>query len=151
MDENLKYLRYLSIGNYVYAPLLALCALFPVLHLTIGIAIVTEALSGTNKPKALPAVLVGWFFIGVSSFIILSGMALAVCNALAGRFIKQHKRYVFCFAIAIVNCMFPPIGTMLGVFTILVLMREPVKQLFGLMPQNELRPAMGMTTPPDWR
>jgi len=80
----------------------------------------------------------------------LSGMAVAVCNLLAGRFLKQHKNYIFCFVIAAIDCMFTPIGTALGVFTILVLLREPVKQLFDVVPQNELQPVMSMT-PPDWR
>ncbi len=149
MDENLKYLRYLSIGNYVYAPLLALCSLFPVLHLTVGIAMVTQTPS--DYDKSLPGMFVGWLFIFVSSIIILSGMAIAVCNALAGRSLNQHKKYNFCFTIAVVNCMFPPMGTVLGILTVLVLMREPVKQLFGVMPQNELQPAMGMIAPPDWK
>ena len=33
---------------------------------------------------------------------------------------------------AAVECVFMPFGTVLGVFTIIVLMREPVKQLFAV-------------------
>jgi len=32
---------------------------------------------------------------------------------------------------AAVACAFGPFGTVLGVFTIIVLMRDPVKELFG--------------------
>jgi hypothetical protein len=33
-----------------------------------------------------------------------------------------------------IECMFMPFGTVLGVFTIITLTREPVKQLFGANP-----------------
>jgi len=33
---------------------------------------------------------------------------------------------------ACIECLFMPFGTVLGVFTILVLVRESVKQLFGV-------------------
>jgi len=33
-----------------------------------------------------------------------------------------------------IECLFMPFGTVLGVFTIMVLMRDPVKQLFGVNP-----------------
>lgn len=149
MDENLKFLRYLSIGSYVYAPLLALCSLVPIIHLIAGIAMATQTIPDSDQLAAWPARLIGWFFICFSSFIILSGMSMAVCNVPAGRSLIRHKKYNFCFAIAVINCIFPPVGTALGVFTIFVLMREPVKQLFGVMPQNELpQPAMAMT---DWK
>jgi len=33
-----------------------------------------------------------------------------------------------------VDCMFMPFGTVLGVFTIIVLQKEAVRRLFGLAP-----------------
>jgi membrane protein YqaA with SNARE-associated domain len=50
----------------------------------------------------------------------------AISNALA-----KHSLYWFAFAIACVECLFIPFGTILGVFTIIVLSREPVKALFA--------------------
>jgi hypothetical protein len=41
---------------------------------------------------------------------------------------------MFCLVMGGVECLFMPFGTVLGVFTIIVLMREPVKQLFGVNP-----------------
>jgi hypothetical protein len=41
---------------------------------------------------------------------------------------------MFCLVMGGVECLFMPFGTVLGVFTIIVLMQEPVKQLFGVNP-----------------
>ncbi len=42
----------------------------------------------------------------------------------------HHRRRLFCLVVAGVECAFMPFGTVLGVFTIAVLMRESVKELF---------------------
>ena len=70
---------------------------------------------------------------------MLAGWSLAVCILLAGRFLSQHKHYMFCLVIAGLLCMITPFGTMLGVFTIIVLVRPSVKLLFS--PQSN--PAAG--------
>ena len=150
MNNDLKHLKWLSTGSYVYAGITFLFSLIPVIHLTIGIAIIGGALPGTKDGPPPPA-FVGWFFAIFASLFILFGMAIAVCNFLAAGFLKRQSHYIFCFVIGALNCMFTPLGTVLGIFTILVLLREPVKQLFAHLPQNELQAAMSMTAPPDWK
>jgi hypothetical protein len=49
----------------------------------------------------------------------------------AGIFLGRRKHYTFCLVMGCIECVFFPFGTALGVFTILVLVRESVKQLFG--------------------
>lgn len=128
MNKDLEHLRWLSIGFYVNAGISLVFALFPFIHLFIGIAAVTGKLDdGKNSPPPF----FGWFFIGIASFFILMGFAMAVCNFLAGKFLKQQTKYTFCFVLAAVNCMFAPFGTILGIFTIIVLARESVKALFN--------------------
>ena len=53
---------------------------------------------------------------------------------LAGRYLARRERYTFCLVVAGVECMFMPFGTVLGVFTIIVLSRPSVKDLFGALP-----------------
>jgi hypothetical protein len=74
----------------------------------------------------------GWFFIAFSSAFILTGWAFALCLFLAGRYLSQRRRYTFCLVMAGLACMFMPFGTVLGVFTIIVLLRDSVKELFGV-------------------
>jgi hypothetical protein len=48
----------------------------------------------------------------------------------AGMSLLQHKRWTFCFVIAILLCNTPPVGTILGIFTIIVLTCPLAKKLF---------------------
>ncbi|HEY0458028.1 MAG TPA: hypothetical protein VGC97_02680 [Pyrinomonadaceae bacterium] len=142
MNKDLEHLKWLSTGFYVYAGLTALFACFPFIHLAIGIAIVTGQLDeGKNPPPAA----FGWLFVGAASIFIVIGWAIAICSFLAGKYIKQQKNYTFIFVMGAVACMFAPLGTVLGVFTIIVLLRDSVKALFE--GQNN---QFG-STPPDWK
>ncbi len=128
MNKDFEHLKWLSISFYVFAAMTALFACFPFIHLFIGIAMVTGKFDqGDNPPPAF----FGWFFIGIASIFIVSGFALAICNLLAGKYLKQQTKYTFCFVVAVINCMFAPLGTVLGIFTIMVLLRDSVKTLFG--------------------
>jgi len=143
MNKDLEHLKLLSIGFYIYAGLTALFACFPIIHLVVGIAMITGRMNEGQNP---PPPEFGWFFVGLASVFILSGWALAIASLLAGRFIKQQKKYMFVFVVACIICAFAPLGTILGVFTIVVLLRESVKALF----ERQNFPQFG-NTPPDWR
>lgn len=127
MNKDLEHLRWLSTGFYVYAGLSALFACIPFIHLFIGVAMVAGSFENEKNP---PPQFIGWMFIGIAAIIILLGWASAVCTFLAGKYLKEQRNYTFCFVMSVVNCMFAPLGTVLGIFAIIVLLREPVKALF---------------------
>ena len=62
--------------------------------------------------------------------MILVGWAVAICVIVAGRFLARRVHYTFCLVVAAIACLFMPFGTVLGVLTIIVLMRPSVKALF---------------------
>ncbi|MFM6408142.1 MAG: hypothetical protein ACKPGT_27195, partial [Microcystis sp.] len=64
-------------------------------------------------------------------FFIL-GEVFAIATIVSGRFLKRRQRYWFSFVMACILCLFTPLGTILGVFTIIVLSRQSVKELYGL-------------------
>jgi hypothetical protein len=72
--------------------------------------------------------------VAFASVFILVGWTLAILVLIVGRFIARRKHYTFCFVMACVECVFMPFGTVLGVFTILVLSRQSVKGLFNPRP-----------------
>jgi hypothetical protein len=146
MDKDLEHLKLLSIFYYINAGITALFSCFPIIHVSIGVAIVLGSLNGGPNP---PPAFIGWIFIAIGSVIILGGWTLAFLSFLTAKYLKQHKNYMFCNIIAGINCAFFPTGTILGVFTFLVLLREPVKQLFKGITPREFQPAA--MTPPDWR
>ena len=61
----------------------------------------------------------------------LVGLALAGAALAAGRFIARRVRRTFCLAIAAVECLVFPIGTVLGVATLIVLARPTVRSMFA--------------------
>ncbi len=128
--DDLSQLRLLAIFHYVVAGLTALFSLIPVIHLTLGIAMVSGALPG-NDPGAR---LGGWFFIVFASAFILCGLALAGAIALAGRNLQRHRGHTYCMVVAALSCTMMPFGTVLGVFTLIVLLRPGVKALFESPP-----------------
>ncbi len=82
-----------------------------------------------DGPEAPPPFL-GWFFIIIPGVFILAGWTLAGLIITAGRKLRRRTSHTFCLVVAGVECMFMPFGTVLGVFTIVVLMRDSVKELF---------------------
>ena len=77
-----------------------------------------------------PFSLFGLFFTIIPAAIILFGWAFAICLAVAGYSLAKRQRYMFCLIMAGISCIFTPFGTVLGVFTIIVLSRPQVKELF---------------------
>lgn len=130
--EDEDHLRLLSIFHYVVAGMHAVCAMFPVLHLGIGAALVFAPEQLSSPDGEPPPALVGWFFMAIAATLIALGATLAACIALAGRFLSQRRRYLFCLVMAcVMAALSMPFGTVLGVFTIIVLMRPTVKVAFG--------------------
>ncbi len=125
-----QYLRVLSIFHYVVGGLAGLFACFPIIHFTVGVAMLVASLSAPRE--AFPMTLFGLFFTAIAGSIILFGWAFAICTILAGRFLARRTRYMFCLVMAGVECIFTPFGTVLGVFTLIVLLRPTVKAFFGI-------------------
>ena len=131
MNKDLEHLKLLSIFHYVYAGLTALFSCFPIIHVGLGVLFILmpETAGGGGDP---PPKLMGWIFIGVGLAIIVIGWTVAILRAIAGRCLARRRAYWYCFAIAILDCLSVPLGTVLGVFTLIVLVRPTVKALFGV-------------------
>ncbi len=146
MTQDEEHLRLLSIFHYVAAAMAALIALFPIIHLVLGLFLVFAPEKIEPAGEAPPAWF-GWMFVTLAGIFIVVGWVLAALVLTTGRFLARRKHYLFCLVMAGVECIFIPLGTVLGVFTIIVLMREPVKQLFtanktappGEIPQRSSR------------
>ena len=58
---------------------------------------------------------------GVMSGIMLLGWTFGAVTLYAGRCIQKRKRKALIYVMAALNCMFIPYGTLLGVFTFIIL------------------------------
>lgn len=136
IDKDEEHLKLLSVFHYVAGGIAGFFACFPIMHLVMGIVVLVAALAGKGEG---PPVFVGLFFVMIALIMITMGWALAVCLIISGRQLARQKHYTFCFIVACVSCAFMPFGTVLGVFTIIVLMRPSVKELFAAKKSAALR------------
>lgn len=131
-EENLKLI---SIFHYVVGGLGILFACFPLIHLSLGLMIVSGKFPPMVQQGHAPAPEFprefGWMFVAMGAVFFLIGQFCAISMLISGRYISQRKNYTFSFVIACIECVFFPFGTALGVFTIITLSRESVKALFG--------------------
>ena len=135
MDRDTEQLHLLGIFHYVVAGLAALFSFFPLLYTTVGVIFIFAARHGTAKPgEDLPPEFLGWIFAVLGTLLFLIGIAMAICILITGRSIALCKRYSFVLVMACIECLFIPFGTILGVFTIVVLSRESVRGLFSTAP-----------------
>ena len=67
---------------------------------------------------------------------IVAGLAIALLSAihlvLVAVKIRQRRWWTFCYLTGWGECLMFPFGTILGIFTIIVLGRRSVKRLFGV-------------------
>jgi hypothetical protein len=132
-SQDAEHLRLLSIFHFVVAGMQALFACFPIIHFAIGaLSFFGMGPFGKAGEGRLPGMLFGGVFMLFAGGFILAGWSLAACLVVAGKSLRQRKRYTFCLVVAgIEAAMCMPFGTVLGVFTIIVLLRPSVKAEFG--------------------
>ncbi len=134
MNQDLEHLRLLSIFHYIAGGIMAFFASIPLIHVALGIFLMLAPhlfpSHSPNHSENLPPAFFGLFFVIFGGLIVLCGWTLAALTILAGRNLARHTRPTFCLVVAGLICIWIPFGTVLGVFTIIVLNRTTVKSLF---------------------
>jgi hypothetical protein len=129
-NQDEQHLNILSIFHYVVGGLTALFACFPIFHLAMGIGMLSGGFGEIPPDEAFPFRLFGLLFVIFPAVIILLGWALAAAIVVAGYYLSKRRKYTFCLVVAGLECIFIPFGTVLGVFSIIVLVRPSVKAMF---------------------
>jgi hypothetical protein len=137
-NQDEQHLQILSIFHYVVGGLAALFACFPIFHLAIGLGMLSGGFGPPPPGEAFPFRLFGLFFVIFPLCIILLGWVLAGALVITGYFLSKRRKYTFCLVVAGVECIFVPFGTVLGIFTIIVLVRPTVKALFEVNPATNV-------------
>ncbi len=124
----------LGIFHFAMAAIAALGGSVPVIHLFIGITMVRDPAFMTGGRGAPPPFNPGWIFVILGGSLIVLGWTMAFLILFSGISLRQRRRYWLSFVLACIMCLNVPLGTALGVFTLLVLSRQSVKQLYGIAP-----------------
>jgi hypothetical protein len=122
------HLNLLTIFHYVFAGLMSFALLGQFFYLGFGVAIVSGAFN--SSPGGPPPVEVGWVLIAIFSVAVLLTLVFIGCLIFAGRCLSRRRAHIFCVVMAALACMSMPFGTILGVFTLVVLFRPSVKEQF---------------------
>ena len=104
-------------------------ACMPFMHVIMGLLMVTGNFF-EGRPGFGPTPFMGWMLVIMGTVFILLGWSLAVCILIAGRKLKRRKNRLFCMVVAGIECAFTPFGTVLGVFTLVILSKDSVKEIF---------------------
>lgn len=149
IDEDVEHLRLLKIGYFVNAGLTAFISMFGLMYVSIGGAVASAVAKEAGRGRGdVDPKLIGMLFAFVGLVIVVFGFGSAVLNFLAAKGLEQRRRRTLCYVAAVFSCLSIPWGTILGVFTFIVLNRPTVRAMFdnpgAMIPQP---PPHG---PPAW-
>ncbi|MGD1908295.1 MAG: hypothetical protein ACFB0C_20215 [Leptolyngbyaceae cyanobacterium] len=125
-----EHLRLLSIFHYVWGGVTLATSLLALPHIGMGWwALQSPELFESGGD--MPAELYGWMFLGFGLFFLVAGLIYGLVVIWVGRCLAKRKGYWFSFIVACFECLMVPIGTLLGVFTLITLSKQTVKELYG--------------------
>ena len=130
MNEDESHLNNLAIAHYVVGGVMVLFSCFPLIHVGIGLSLILGSGDSVSHSGEMPPAVIGWVFFLVGLLFFIFAQAISISVIVSGRFLRQRKNYLFSFILACVACLFVPFGTILGIFTIIVLSRDSVKHRY---------------------
>ena len=129
-SEDASHLRVLSVVYYVWAGLTLCFSCFGGIWMAVMLGVLSNAGQQTQPPPPFVAPLMGLIgTVWIVLAIVMAGLSFWV-----GKSIAERRNHTFCLVIAGLSCMSFPVGTALGVFTFIVLLRPSVKTLFARQP-----------------
>ena len=128
-------LRLLSILEYVYAGFLALTGLLCGVYIGVGVFIARTPMPmpparAGSPPPPFDLQMIGGILIVVGVVAMIFAWSKAVLLVVSARSMSARKRHTLCIVAAALTCISFPLGTALGVFTLIVLLRPSVRALF---------------------
>jgi hypothetical protein len=121
-------LRTLSILHYVWSALLGCSAIGVVGYFAMIGGIVANAPSA-GDPQGAQVAAGMMIVMGVVTFVLM--IPLFILHLMAAAGLKKKTRYMLIMIMSGFACLSMPLGTALGIWTIITLSRPGVKQLFG--------------------
>lgn len=127
-QEDERQLRVLGVLHYAYSAVLGFGALYSIVLLTAGLSTLGEpAPSGGMEDVSMGF---GAMFVAMGAVGLFLAGALAIATVAAGKRLKRGTHRTYCLVVAAINSLWVPIGTVLGIVTIVTLMRPSVVGLF---------------------
>jgi hypothetical protein len=124
------HLKLLSIFHFVGAGLALLGLLFLLAHYAVMHTLLANPKMWENQKQSPPPAelfaIFKWIYLVGAIWFIGSG----ILNLISGLCLRARKHRTFSLVVAGINCVHIPLGTVLGVFTIIVLLRDSVREWY---------------------
>lgn len=132
IDE--EHLRLLTLGDYIAGSSHIAFASFFIFHFVFMLvaAFNPNIFGPAHQTQSGPTPTFFKLFAFLVGVFILLGWSFGALTIYAGRCIKARERRTLCLVVAFLNTLAMPIGTIIGVCTLMVLSRSSVKRLYGL-------------------
>lgn len=128
-----SHLKILSALHYVWGALGCIGVCGGLFYIAMGIAFASGAMEGTapTSPGDPPTGVIGGVMIVLGLGILALCLTLVILNFMAAGGLANGRRRTLCQVISAINCISIPFGTLLGIFTLLVLARPSVAAYFN--------------------
>jgi hypothetical protein len=138
------HVKLLAIFHFVLAglSLLGLGFLFMhwlVMHTFMSDPALWKDAKGGPPPAQIFAVF-KWFYLFFGAVIVAIGLG----NLVSGWCLLRRRARIFSLVMAGIDCLGFPFGTVLGVFTLIVLLRESVVELYGAPGPSSAKTSSGV-------
>ena len=132
-SRDADHLRVLSILHYVWGGLVLLFSSFAIVYIVLGVLMLTGRFAFATPPgqRPPPPELMGWMMAGMGGCGLALGVAIGIANLVSARKMSRRQGRVFSIVMASINCLSVPLGTTLGVFTLVVLLRDSVRAAYA--------------------
>ncbi|HVT14223.1 MAG TPA: hypothetical protein VHE55_18315 [Fimbriimonadaceae bacterium] len=127
---NQENLRTLEILHRVYGGITALLSCCVACYVTFVLGILGFAASQDRHAGGPPVAVVGIFAVIWIVVIALVG-GLAIMNFVCANWLRDRRNWTGVVIVSAFNCLHMPLGTALGVFTLIVVNRPNVRSLFS--------------------
>lgn len=128
VDE--EQLRLLPVFYWVLAALDMLFSSYGLIYILYGALLTIVSENSSVSAQEVPG-FIAWFMYGMGAAFMAWFIGNAVLKVLAGLWIKRRRRRIPVLLVAGLTCLSIPFGTIIGVFTLIVLLRPSVAALFG--------------------
>jgi hypothetical protein len=131
-DRDREHLRLLAIFWYVWGGLMALGVCGSLVYVGLGaMMLAAPPQSATTNPNDPSPEMIGGIFLAIGGLVFALTLVMGVLAILTGRSLATQRRRTLCYVMAALACLSIPLGTILGVFTFVVLGRPTVAEMFA--------------------
>jgi hypothetical protein len=119
-QPNEDYLKILSICHYILGIVMLCFSSFSLLYIFVGAMMMKQAKSDEER-------MIGIIFIIISACVALVSYTIDILMIAAGYYLSRRKKHKFCLIVSCMELIIVPFGTVLGVFTLIVLLKPEIK------------------------